>query len=76
MPSVWEPHPSRSEWIERVDQALKIIDLIDAVEQKFTEPMFICDVKTEHFGIDEDDKMKILDSDSVFLASKAGDHVS
>ena len=71
MPRVWE-QPSFAVWIQRVDQALRILDVIDAVETEFEEPMYICDVKTEHFGIDMSGKIKILDSDSVFMESRAG----
>lgn len=71
MPGYWE-HPTFQDWVERVNQALKILDVIDEVENLFDEPMYLCDMKHEHFGLSEHHRIKILDSDSVHFKSIAG----
>ena len=71
LPSVWRP-AFPYEWSEQVEQALKILDVLEAAENNFSEPMKICDVKMEHFGLDEKKRIKILDSDHVTFKSRAG----
>ena len=74
MPGYWERHPTFSTWVERVNQALRVLDAIDEVETLFPEPMFLCDMKHEHFGVSEHQRVKILDSDSVHFQSIAGEN--
>ena len=38
----------------------------------FEEPLFLCDVKSDHFGLSEHGRVKVLDSDAVFPKSVVG----
>lgn len=55
------------QWAQRVSVALAILDLLDELENVLEQPIHICDVKPEHFGISDFGKVKVLDLDSVFL---------
>merc|ERR1712227_228643 len=54
-------------WVERVKTALKILDLIEEFDNMFDNPVYLCDVKIDHFGKSENGRMKYLDSDNVYL---------
>lgn len=60
------------QWAQRVSVALAILDLLDELEHVFDEPIHLCDVKPDHFGISDFGKVKVLDLDSVFLKSYLG----
>lgn len=60
------------QWAQRVSVALAILDLLDELEHVFDEPIYLCDVKPDHFGISDFGKVKVLDLDSVFLKSFLG----
>jgi len=51
---------------------LAILDLLDELETVFEEPIHLCDVKPEHFGISDTGRVKFLDLDSVFLKPYLG----
>ena len=53
---------------------LAILDLLDELENVFDQPIHLCDVKPEHFGISDFGKVKFLDLDSVFLKSYLGEY--
>ena len=72
MPGYQGKAPSFATWTERVNQALKTLDVIDEIETMFEEPMIICDMKHEHFGLSKHNRVKILDSDSIHMKSVAG----
>jgi len=55
------------EWAQRVAVALAILDFLDELETVFDDPVHLCDVKPDHFGISESGRVKFLDLDSVFL---------
>jgi hypothetical protein len=57
-----------------MDGPLAILDLLDELENVFDQPIHLCDVKPEHFGISDFGKVKFLDLDSVFLKSYLGEH--
>ena len=42
------------------------------MESIFDEPLFLCDVKSAHFGLSEHGRVKVLDSDAVFPKSVVG----
>jgi hypothetical protein len=46
---------------------------LDELETVFSEPLYMCDVKPEHFGLSEHGRMKLLDSDSVHPKSIVGE---
>lgn len=60
---------SFSEWSIHVSVALSILEFLDELESIFTHPVFLCDVKTSHFGISNDGKIKFLDLDTVYQKS-------
>ena len=66
---------SFSQWAQRVSVALAILDLLDELENVFDQPIHLCDVKPEHFGISDFGKVKFLDLDSVFLKSYLGKYL-
>ena len=57
-----------------MDGPLAILDLLDELENVFDQPIHLCDVKPEHFGISDFGKVKFLDLDSVFLKSYLGEY--
>ena len=63
---------SFKQWSQRIAVALAILDLLDELETVFEEPIHLCDVKPEHFGISDTGRVKFLDLDSVFLKPYLG----
>lgn len=59
--------PSFDDWSQKVELAIKLLDLIEELEALFDEPAFICDVKLEHFGMSGSQRMKLLDVDGLHL---------
>ncbi|XP_012231153.1 divergent protein kinase domain 1C isoform X2 [Linepithema humile] len=58
---------SKPEWAKRLKLAVMILDLLDELETNFHEPLQLCDVKINHFGLPlGGQKLKFLDLDSVF----------
>ena len=54
-------------WVERVKLALAILDLVEELESMFANPVHLCDIKSEHFGLSDHGRVKYLDVDNVFL---------
>ena len=54
-------------WVERVKVAMLILDLLEELENMFDAPLYLCDVKSEHFGMSKNGRMKFLDVDNVYL---------
>ena len=54
-------------WVERVKLALAILDLLEELESMFDYPVHLCDVKSEHFGLSDQGRVKYLDVDNVYL---------
>ena len=46
--------------------------MLDELETVFEEPIHLCDVKPDHFGISDSGRVKFLDLDSVFLKPYLG----
>ena len=63
-----------SEFGARAKTAMKVMDLSEELDSVFEEPLLLCDVKADHFGISEHGRVKVLDSDAVFPKSIAGKH--
>ena len=55
--------------------ALAILDFLDELETVFDDPVHLCDVKPDHFGISESGRVKFLDLDSVFLKPYLGMYI-
>jgi len=54
-------------WVERVKLALALLDLLEELETMFDNPVHLCDVKIEHFGLSDHGRVKFLDVDNVYL---------
>ncbi|XP_031768745.2 divergent protein kinase domain 1C [Galleria mellonella] len=59
-------YDSQEEWEKRIKLSLMILDYLFLLEKKLPEPLHICDVKMNHFGVTSDSKkIMYLDLDSV-----------
>ena len=56
----------------RAKTAMKVLDLAEELDSVFEEPLLLCDVKADHFGLSEHGRIKILDSDAVYPKSIVG----
>jgi len=54
-------------WVKRVKLALLILDFLEELDNIFESPLHLCDVKSEHFGLSDNGKLKYLDVDNVFF---------
>ncbi len=62
-----------ADWASKVRTALKLLDLLEELESVFEEgPLFLCDVKMDHFGISDHGRVKVIDSDSAGFQSVIG----
>ncbi|KAK0172967.1 hypothetical protein PV328_006225 [Microctonus aethiopoides] len=60
------------EWAKRIKLAVMILDLLDELAENFPEPLYLCDVKINHFGLPAgEQRLKFLDLDAVFPRSVA-----
>ncbi|XP_076657877.1 divergent protein kinase domain 1C isoform X3 [Halictus rubicundus] len=58
---------SKPEWAKRLKLAVMILDLLEELDNNFPEPIYLCDVKINHFGLPlGGQKLKFLDLDAVF----------
>lgn len=54
------------DFIQRIRQAEMILKLLKGLETSFEQPLHMCDVKLEHFGQLDGNRLVLLDSDTVF----------
>ncbi|KAL3860042.1 hypothetical protein ACJMK2_010215 [Sinanodonta woodiana] len=59
-----------SDWYVRANIALQILEMLRSIETNLHEPLHLCDIKGENFGIGSDDRVVLVDTDSVFFNSK------
>lgn len=64
-PSIF--HGKKGTWNVRVNLALQILDIAQALDMDFYEKLHFCDVKEENFGIDYKNQVKIIDVDTLFF---------
>ncbi|XP_020292773.1 protein FAM69C isoform X2 [Pseudomyrmex gracilis] len=58
---------SKPEWAKRLKLAVMIFNLLEELQTNFPEPLHLCDVKINHFGLPlGGQKLKFLDLDAVF----------
>ncbi|XP_063382444.1 divergent protein kinase domain 1C [Cydia fagiglandana] len=63
-------YDSKSEWVKRVKLSVMILDFLLRLDHALPEPLRICDIKMDHFGVTNDfKKIKYLDLDSVHPVS-------
>lgn len=59
-------YDSKQEWRNRIKIAVKILEFLNILQNGPADPLHICDMKMNHFGLTEDlQKVKYLDLDSV-----------
>ncbi|XP_048506150.1 divergent protein kinase domain 1C [Athalia rosae] len=64
---------SKPEWAKRLKLAVMILDLLEEFDANFAEPLHLCDVKINHFGLPPGgQRLKFLDLDAVFPRSAVG----
>lgn len=65
-------YDSKGEWVKRIKLSVMILDFLKQLENGLPEPLHICDVKIDHFGVTRDlKKIQYLDLDSVHPLSIA-----
>jgi len=63
------PNTNFKTFVKNVKIAVGILDLLTVLDTSFGEPVYLCDVKKEHFGISDFGTIKVLDLDNVYLKS-------
>ncbi|XP_046550608.1 divergent protein kinase domain 1C-like [Haliotis rubra] len=63
-------------WVVRARVAKGILGILWSVQEDMHEPMHLCDVKGENFGVSEDGQVKLIDTDTVFYDSKMLDELA
>ncbi|XP_064084794.1 divergent protein kinase domain 1C-like [Macrobrachium nipponense] len=56
-------------WRERLWKALDIVKYVGRLDSVWTEPLHLCDVKHDHFGWSDENKVSFLDLDSILTDS-------
>ena len=59
--------------LKSLHQALKLIDITATLESSLKEPLIYCDIKPQHFGVDSQGNLKIIDSGDLLFKSVAGE---
>lgn len=68
--SILDLEDTREDWGGKLRIALLILDLLEDLETGFKEPLYLCDVKIEHFGLVKGgSRMKYLDLNHVYPKS-------
>ena len=65
---------SFEEFARRAAIGLALLDFLDEVETVFHEPVHLCDVKPEHFGISDRGRVKFVDLDAVGFKAIIGEN--
>lgn len=56
-------------WSSQVSIAVKLLDLVQQMEDAYFERLHMCDVKADNFGLDDNNHLKLLDIDSLHFHS-------
>lgn len=59
-----------STWKQRVQIAIGLLDIVEAMDTEADHPLHLCDVKEENFGISKYGSVKIIDTDTLFYEHK------
>lgn len=54
-------------WRLRTEIVVKVLKLLEKIELLFTHPLRLCDIKLNHFGVDLNHQIKILDGDDIYF---------
>ena len=57
---------------KRAALGMALLDFLDELDTVFHEPVHLCDVKPEHFGISDQGRVKFVDLDTVGFKSVIG----
>lgn len=69
-PQIFYSSVVKGGWSARVKLALAILDVVRALDSDYHEPLHLCDVKPENFGIsDVNNQVKLIDTDCIFRDS-------
>lgn len=61
---------SQQDWARKLRTAVLIMDFVDELETGFKEPLYLCDIKKEHFGLaNGGSRLKYLDLNNVYTKS-------
>ncbi|XP_064599276.1 divergent protein kinase domain 1C-like [Liolophura sinensis] len=65
-----------SPWLQRVDVSMQLLKLVqDMNSSLFAEPLHMCDVKLENFGISKSGQLKAIDVDMFFKERKMANEI-
>jgi hypothetical protein len=56
-------------WSSQLSIALKLLDLVQHLEEAYFERLHICDIKVGNFGLDDKNRLRVLDVDSLYFHS-------
>ncbi|XP_071091998.1 divergent protein kinase domain 1C-like [Haliotis cracherodii] len=63
-------------WVDRARVAKSILGILWSIQEDMHEPVHLCDVKGENFGVSEAGQVKLIDTDTVFYDSKMMDELA
>ena len=56
-------------WQENVKIALNLLEMVKFLDENYHEPIYMCDVKSEHFGVTSTGQVKMIDTDMIYTLS-------
>ena len=68
----WGSEISFKSFSKRATVAMAIMDFLEELDTVFEEPIHLCDIKTSHFGISKQGRVKFIDLDATFAKSMLG----
>ena len=62
--------PAPATWQQKATAVIQLLQLIQQLEQDFSEVLHLCDVKGSNFGVCTDGTVKVIDADSMFFHTR------
>nr|KAG5689678.1 hypothetical protein BaRGS_026793 [Batillaria attramentaria]KAG5695669.1 hypothetical protein BaRGS_029159 [Batillaria attramentaria] len=59
----------QASWSERATIALNVLRLLQRLDARLPEPLIMCDIKGDNFGLTESGEARLLDTDEVIFNS-------
>ena len=56
-------------WQEKIKIALSLLEMVKFLNENYHEPLYICDVKSEHIGVMSTGQVKMIDTDEIYTLS-------